>query len=530
MPRYVPALLAIAAGVPWAAFGDTVRDLYVSAGRGSDSAPGSVSQPFKSIAQAVRMAMRNYANSTGTRMHIGPGVYREAITLMGMSVAGGPQIAFEGSGIGQTIVSGSDEWGRWQQAGPNPQVYAHAWPYHWGESEPIPGWPPLADIVKRREMIFLNGALMKQVLSQAELQPGTFSVDESSGIVDIWVPTGTDMNVAKVEVSTRPLLFNSSLVSNLTISGISFQNSNACMAPTQSAAVIIANAANVIIERVAVNWNNWHGLALYSITNAILRGVHADHNGELGMSGYRLKDATLENVTTSGNNWRGQWGGFDTWEPGGAKFLRTHGGVFTGYVATNNIGRGVWFDTDNADVSVVRGVFANNSRDGLFIEKNQGPVTIADSRICNNGDAGVLTNSEQVTLDGDKVYENRATQVQVESRGGPARIKNWETSEEYQISPAHLSLMNGTYARTTQGALFSMNARSADEISKFLGTLHAYSNSWYGPQGSDAFQLHVAGKTEVTDLTGWKRLTNQDQDSVFSPSVHAAQGSCTGEQ
>jgi len=527
---YLSGSLGIAAAVSLAAFGQTVRDVYVDSVKGSDSALGSHSEPLKSIAQATVLAMRNYANGIGARIHVAPGVYRETITLRGTSATSGPQIIFEGSQVGQTVVSGSDEWKGWQQDGANSEMYAHRWPYHWGQCPTLPGWPALQDIVKRREMIFLNGVLMRQVVSRADMRPGTFLVDESSNVVNIWVPSGTDMNVATIEVSTRPTLFYSDHVSNLAMSRMLLQNSNACMASSQSAAVIIANAAHVTIEQLSVNWNNWHGLALYNVANPTVRAVHTDHNGELGMNGVRLKNATFGDVTASNNNWRGQWGAFDTWETGGAKFLRVHGGVFTHFVASKNNGRGIWFDTDSADLTVVRGVFANNSRDGMFIEKSQGPITIADSWICGNGDAGVLTNSDQVSFDRVKVLGNRASQILVDGRGGAVRVQDWETSEYRVITPAHLSLIRGTYAGVNNGALFSIIARSPDEISKFLGTLHASRNVWYKAEGADAFQLHIVGRnSEVTDFMGWKRVSRQDQDSLFSPTVLAAQGACTDE-
>ena len=69
-----------------------------------------------------------------------------------------------------------------------------------------PQLPGLAaeDIVRRREMIFVNDFALSQVLAQGQLKEGTFFVNESSDKVYIFPPAGTDMTRATVEVATRP--------------------------------------------------------------------------------------------------------------------------------------------------------------------------------------------------------------------------------------------------------------------------------------------------------------------------------------
>jgi len=68
------------------------------------------------------------------------------------------------------------------------------------------GWEPyvtLADIVRRREMVFVNGTALDQALSYSELQAGRFYVDENAQTLYIQ-PTGNiPISGAAVEVAVR---------------------------------------------------------------------------------------------------------------------------------------------------------------------------------------------------------------------------------------------------------------------------------------------------------------------------------------
>ena len=151
---------------------DVDQILYVNAThpQASDQNPGSQALPFKTIGRAAAAAVANNANQVGTQVLIAAGTYRESIALPKNGRETDAPIVFEA--VGEVIVSGSDVWTGWQRvAGDN--VWAHAWPYRWGLA-PIPsGWEPyvtLADIVRRSEMVFVNGTPLDQALSHL----GTF--------------------------------------------------------------------------------------------------------------------------------------------------------------------------------------------------------------------------------------------------------------------------------------------------------------------------------------------------------------------
>jgi Right handed beta helix region len=499
-------------------WGSTVAEIYVNSISGLDSNPGTIDRPVKTISRATVLAMQNYTSGVGTNIEIASGIYREAISLTGTGTENGPPITFRGPQTGSVIVTGSYVWTGWTQDTLNPSLYWYSWPYRWGQCNPPQGWPTLAPIVLRREMIFLNGALMMQVMSQSQMQAGTFYVDEGHGRVYIWVPAGIDMRTATVEVSTRPTLFYSDRVSNLTLSRMTFQHANPCVSTPNTAAVVVSNASYVTVEDSSFTWNNWTGGAFYNLKNPTILRVHGDNNGELGINGWKIKNVTVQDVTASYNDWRGLWGGFDTWATGGGKFLLVHGGIFTNYTAVRNGGRGIWFDTDNANIVIDGAILAHNTRNGVFVEKSEGPVTVSNSRICGSGNEGVLTNSPLVTLTSDLVFGNQSAQIYLDGEAGTLSIQDWETMIYYQLYPEKLSLLQGTYDGVANQLLLKLNFVSTTALNRFFNTLTSSGNTWYNPGQTGVFQWYVTGSgTQTKDFAEWQAASRQDLNSSFSP-------------
>jgi len=153
----------------------------------SDSNPGTSALPFLTIHGAAAQAVKNRDQGSGTLISIAPGVYREAIQIgpPASNTTSAP-IVFASAGQGPVVVSGADVWTNWQPV--DPVTYSAPWPYQWGLAPYPTGWQGqvvLPDIVRRREMIFVDGIPLQQVLTQSALNYGTFFVDETAGIVYI---------------------------------------------------------------------------------------------------------------------------------------------------------------------------------------------------------------------------------------------------------------------------------------------------------------------------------------------------------
>jgi len=499
-------------------------EIYVDSTRGSDFYPGTREQPVKTMEKAFRLARANNSRNIPTRILINPGIYREAKVWVTSGQETDSPITIMASISGTVTISGSDVWADWQPDRQNPNLLIHQWPYQWGLC-PLPrGWPSVQDIVRRREMIFVNGELLRQVLSLSEMREGSFFVDELNARVYIRVPPGTDVQTATIEVAVRPELLRFQGKSNLALRGLKFVHANSCFS---KAAVAILGGSNNRVEDSEFTWNNWTGFSAGASLTFAVRRVIANYNGGPGLEGYVLNDTVFENVEVSHNNWRGAQGNFYGWAVAGAKLMRIHGGSFTRITAIRNHTRGIWFDFDNRDIVVDHLFTAQNERDGIFLEASQGPITILNSRICGNGTFGVLTsNSSWVKLKANIIYGNTRSQIFVGGEREGRRVDDRETHAQYTLLAEKWIVNQNVIIGMSSTAALIGTHQTKRNWNVFLTSLTSDQNTWYSPNGQSAFQMHAENSGDspmLVEFASWRRATGQDGASVFGrPAIDPA--------
>ena len=490
------------------------QTLYVNLAhpQASDQNPGSQALPFKTIGRAAAAAVANNANHVGTKVIIAAGTYRESIALAKNGRETDASIVFEA--VGEVIVSGSDVWTGWQSVAGN-NVLAHTWPYRWGLA-PIPsGWEPyvqLEDIVRRSEMVFVNGTPLDQALSYAELKAGRFYVDENAQTLYIQ-PTGNiPISGAAVEVAVRPKLFYASGKNNLVLRGIIFQHANTAL---DQRAVEFYDSSNILVEDCQFRWNNWGGLGLGLARNVTARRNGASHNGGAGIGTYKTRSVVFEDNETSHNNWRGKKGGFTGWAVAGVKNLYMHEGVFLRHKSNDNQTHGIWFDTDCENILVNEAVICSNLEIGIYLEANQGPISIMNSRVCRNKNYGLLIgNSAKVNLERNILYGNAPSQIMVSGLYDSARPEtNWETGAKMDLLAEQAAWRCNVVVGTEASQLLVSTTLSPPLWGHFLDTLTSNENTWFHPQNSNVFQ--VAGGYRV-DFRAWQSTTGHDGKSSFA--------------
>ncbi len=153
---------------------------WVDAVAGSDSNPGTQDAPFKTIGMGASVAEANNRLGIGSKVTINPGLYREAFSLTANYQDTTLPITFEAAVPGTVTISGADQYSGWVPFPGNPNIYTTVWPNQFGLCSADPGGGPFQqDIVLRREIVFVNGAPLTQVLSMNQMQQGSFYVDES---------------------------------------------------------------------------------------------------------------------------------------------------------------------------------------------------------------------------------------------------------------------------------------------------------------------------------------------------------------
>jgi hypothetical protein len=489
--------------------------IYVDALHGSDGNPGTITQPLQTIGAAAAMAIQNNQNGIGTRVTINPGTYRESVTLNSNSQSTDLPITFEAATTGTVIVSGADIWTGWQTDSQNPQIYTNSWPYQWGFCPPMPSGPLEQNIVLRREMIFVNGTPLTQVLSFAEMVQGTFYVNESGGTVYIWPAAGTDVSTATIEAATRSGLFTSQGESDVVLRGMTFQYDNSCI--TNAAVTFTGSGSNVLVDTDNFLWNNAQGLGLlHPLADVTVQDSVANHNGESGFHTYEMLNVLWQSDQASYNNWRGAQGSYYDWNVAGAHFYHDHSETINGLALLFNPTHGVHWDTDSQNVTVSSLVAVNNLLNAAFVEASEGPVTLSNSQFCSSNYAGVeIKDSPLVTLSGDSFYNNATSQTGVEDDPGGETVINWQTGQTYTLITENLTLTGSTIAGIGSEQTINDGLGVADWTS-FVSTLVSNNNTWWNATNTTPFVVPVPDTGTLESLPEWQGTTGQDADSTFT--------------
>jgi hypothetical protein len=507
--------------------------VYVDAVYGSDGNPGTAGAPLKTIGAAVSIAETNNQNSIGTKVIVNPGVYREAVTINGNLKTTSLPITFQAATSGTAIVSGADIWTGWAPYSGNSNIYTNAWPYTWGLCAPANAGPPQADIVLRREMVFVNGTMLTGVLSLSEMAAGTFYVDEPSGKIYVWPPLGTNMSTATVEVSTRPQVWSIESQSYVVTRGLTFQYANPCWA--NGAVVTQGNSSNLLFDSDSFNWNSaeglqlWNGTTYYTVQNSV-----ANHNGESGFAVYQVKNGLLKSDVAAFNDWRGAQGAYYGWDNSGFHFTGDHTDTLTNLQSYYNQSEGLHYDTDNENITI-NGFASNNDLTvGLFFEVTQGPVSVSGASICaaNPPASSAVTalgmrDSEYISVSGSNFINAPYDIGLVETPGG-TWVTNWETGQQQLLYTEHFSL-NGSVVEAGSGQdLFNAGSLVSSEWTDFQSTLAANNNTWWDASNSTAFVVPVPANNSAVNFSSWQSTTGQDLASVWAPPTGTPSAACTG--
>jgi hypothetical protein len=506
-PSPVPA----PTGTP--SIGVTERVLYVDAldAHADDANSGTADRPLKTIAKAATIAADNSLGSMSVRVIINPGVYRESVSYQPKGGRANAAVHFQAKENGTAIIAGSDVWAGWRKQGAA-NVYTHTWPYKWGLAPYPAGWQGNVDlkpIVRRREMIFINGDPLMQVVSSGELKPGAFYVAEQSSTVTLVPPSGVQVESATIEVATRAGIFAVDGVRNLIVSGLVFMHDNTAVGGT---AVTFTNCNDSVVEDCQFLWNNWAGMTFQSIAPQISQTMTArrniaNNNGGIGLAASRVKDVLYEDNNTSYNNWRGAQGDFLLWSNAGMKHLFIHGGVYRRHRAVSNQAPGCWFDTDCANIMIDQAFVCQNDGPGVFIEASQGPTSVTDCIICDNqSEAGIYSQGgTDVTLQGNTIYGNADAQIRAVK--GVRPIKDWETNAALSLIAEKWTMRKNIIVGTNTAPDLADIANSAG----FFKTFVSEQNVWFSPKKGGTFIVDSKG----TDLTGWQSASHQDATSQF---------------
>jgi hypothetical protein len=502
--------------------------IYVDTAKGSDSNPGTAASPLKTISSSVAKALQNNKLNIGTKVIIYPGIYRESIVISpNPSGQTAMPMTFQAATNGTVTVSGAVQYTGWAPYGAKPDIYFATWPNNWALCPGDTGDHPFApDIVNRREMIIVNGSSLTQVLTLSEMMyPGTFFVDNTAGLVYVWPPSGTNMTTADVEVPTNPNLLtiqslNSQTLNGVVVRGLSFQFANSCH--SDSAVRVTGKVTNILLDTDTFQWNNGHGLNVhYAATNVTVANSVSNHNGSESFGAWQAKNVLWQNLKASYNNWRGAQGAYYMWGTSGLHLFSDHNDTISGLTLTYNQTFTIHWDTNNKNIKM-DSVFAANNVIGVSVEKNDGPISITNSKFCSTvGDASPgglnIRNSENTTISGTTIYDQSPNQVNIIGVAGGLPITDWETGQSYNLVSQNLTFTDNVIENVgTSQSLFRDGSLGGADWTAFQSTLKSDNNTWWDGSNPTSFVVPTPNNGTSATFAHWQSVTGQDLHSTFA--------------
>jgi hypothetical protein len=510
--------------------------IYVDAVKGSDSPTcGGISASCKTINQGLNQGTKY----TVVDVIVNSGTYRETISLpseFGSSTS--RTLIIEAAKSGTAIIDGADRWAEWTSNGDG--TSSHAWPYTWGyAAQPFlkTGGPAVGCLGLRREMVFMNGIQLTQVLQGPLTQAGTFFVVDGQSdsnaadncpalaagerAIRVYPPAGVNISAADVEVAVRNNLFTTgeSGAQNLELKGLVFQHDNNGANISGFGAISISGddskklGANILLDSVTVRNNNWQGLVLHANFNITVRNSTFSANGENGVEVYRPLNFLFTGNTVTYNNWRGLQGGLTGWDADGMKLVRAHFVQVDKSSFNNNFAGGLWFDTDSENLCLTGDKFNENLTNGLYFEAIQGPALVYQSVFYKNHGQGLQTaNSSRITIRQSTAYDNGANAFFIGGSATQREVANWQNpSANYKLLTQDWVLDGINFALGPNTAADSnLIGTSLNSISPFTSTLLSNYNNWYAESRPTPFDVPEHGKINLSD---WRKLTGQDANS-----------------
>jgi len=496
--------------------------VYVDVIHGSDiTGNGTSNSPWQTINKAVTAAVSNNQAGIGTQVNIQPGTYREIVNMASSKRDTSLPITFQAVTNGTVVVSGATVMTGWTVYSGNSKIYTNNWTYNFPACAQISGCPTAQSIALQTEMMAVNGKVMTQVLSVAELLPGSFYVDQTHALVYLYPQSGTKISKATIETATLPALWTLFGKSNIVIRGLTFQYANSCLG---SAAVQIGgSASNVLLDTLTIQWNNGQGLSISNpFTNFTVQNTIANHNGSGGFQEFQTLNGLWTNDTAEYNNWRGAQGGYYACNTGGSHPYQAHVDTINGMTLAYNQTYGIHWDTDNANISVSNLVSTNNLIGGIFSEKNEGPIAISNSHLCNgnplNGAGGLaIRNSTDVSFTNGTIVNNPPAEIEVFGQAGGIQITNWQTQQSINlVSSNFTSTGNVIQGDSTSQGVFDDTLGGADWTT-FATSFVSDQNTWWNSSNSTTpFAVPTPNFNTLLDFTGWQATTAQDLLSTWA--------------
>jgi hypothetical protein len=296
----------------------------------------------------------------GATVCFSAGMYRLASPLQ--PKAGQRLVADRG-----VVLNGSMPIGSWRADGPV-----------WAATGVLPASPTAHGECVRgyrgcrhAEAVFYDGRPLWRADRRQQVRPGRFYEDYPTST--IWIgdePRGHMVEVARAEAAVA------GTASDVLVDGFVIEK----FANPAQAGALQVSGPRWHIERNEIRLNHGHGIQMAADEIRVVQN-HIHHNGQLGIGGGPSSGGLVEGNEIDHNNTAGFSIG---WEAGGGKWAFTRALTVRRNLVHDNVGAGLWTDTNNVHTTYEKNTVWGNAGTGILHETSFRAV-IRDNEVSNNG-------------------------------------------------------------------------------------------------------------------------------------------------
>jgi len=480
-------------------------DAYFVSPSGSNSGPGSLTSPWRTLQKAVDAA------PSGSTIVLRGGTYHEYVTWyrkkFTLQPYPGERVVFDGS----EPVAGwvADSPTLWHVNGWKTEFKQGGRPDLVGKKNPYAIHP---------DMVFVDGTPLRQVGSRSDVVEGTFYVDYAGDRLYV----GTDPSGHSVAASTlsRGLYLN--YANGSVVRGLTFQR---YATHPDLIAAVVATGDGIVFENNIFEHNAAIGLSDMADNSEVLNNTFA-YNGQMGLHSHLSDNLLIQANWMHHNN-------TELFYPGGAegglKVTTGTNQLWADNVSEDNLGDGMWCDVRSKNIAIVRNVVRNNTNRGIKCEISAN-IVVASNLVTGNRHYGILNNESS----GYQIWNNTLV-----GNGRGIQTTDWTRQRSNAVFPENVGdtvirnniIVDGT-GRRISTALLAVEDFTRQRSAAQMGVTADY-NAYFrtgaaGPQYV-ALWARVGGNIQPLDFAAFQRRTGQEthgiaRDGVPAPFVDPANG------
>ena len=257
--------------------------------------------------------------------------------------------------------------------------------------------------------LFIDGAYQIPARSKEGLSAGSWYFDHANN--QVYIPTNPEGHI--VELGMAKYAFYGS-ASGVKIEGIIVEK---YANPGQTGAIGGDSWSNGLgsawtLQNVEARLN--HGSGAFLGAGGNITQCHFHHNGQLGVKMTGASDSLVGNEIDSNN----QAGFLTSWEAGGGKFSATSNLLVQSNNVHDNLGEGLWTDTNNINTTYDNNTVANNLAGGIMHEVSYAAVIKNNTVSGNAPNQLIWLENAQILIQNSSNVEVFGNQVEVPATGG----------------------------------------------------------------------------------------------------------------